>query len=222
MVPQVRHICFQMFPGHRQQMEEMSAETGSDLLRHTEQNQEFGSGAALICRITALLVFLPLTSVWSSLRLLCVLPVKRRWTSSPAVRFVSQLLSSASSAATEEQSLHGAAAVRRCRRGCVQRRHHAAGAGLVCAGIHQRKNTQPQSLRANDCLQDPARLGSEAVNLSAGLCWTLRGFIHLVWGSGRCCSECLRGPDQEVHRSHQNQHVLDRSGPHRLRPGENV
>lgn len=49
--PQVQHICFQMFPGHRQQMEEMSAETGSDLLRHTEQNQEFGSGAALICRI---------------------------------------------------------------------------------------------------------------------------------------------------------------------------
>lgn len=48
------------------------------------------------------------------------------------------------SAVTEEQSLRGAAAGLRSRRGGVRLLHHAAGAGPVCAGIHQRKSTQSQ------------------------------------------------------------------------------
>lgn len=157
----------------------------------------------------------------------------------PPGRFVSQFLSSASSAATEEQSLPGAAAERRHRRGDIQRFPNAAGAGPVCAGLHQRKNfyqqhnTQTSTVKVeHKCQHLPprgvkrtfpgryCRLGT--CHLCAGLCWTLRGLIHLVWVSGRCCSEFLRGQDQEVHRGHQGQHGLDRSGPHRLLPGENM
>lgn len=169
----------------------------------------------------------------------CFLPIKRPPPPPPPPgRFVSQFLSSAFSAATEEQSLPDAAAEWRRRRGVVQRFPNAAAAGPVCAGLHQRKNiyrqhnTQTSTVKVVHKCQHLhpggvkrtfpgryCRLGT--CHLCAGLCWTLRGLIHLVWVCGRCCSEFLRGQDQEVHRGHQSQHGPDRSGPHRLLPGEN-
>lgn len=113
----------------------------------------------------------------SSLRLLCFLLVKRPPLPPPG-RFVSLFLSSASSAATEEQSLLGADAVRRGRRGGVRLLHHAAGAGPVCAGIHQRKNTGPQHQLLNRQtsrvrVEPPGGSGCKAVTCLqdfAGLC----------------------------------------------------
>lgn len=55
---------------------------------------------------------------------------------------------------------------------------------------------------------------------SAGLRRLVRRSLHRVWHRGRRRARSLRRQNQEVHRSHKDQHELHRSGVYRFLSGE--
>lgn len=66
------------------------------------------------------------------------------------------------------------------------------------------------------------RDSEQSCKMSAGLCRHLWRSLHRVRHRGRRRSGSLRRQEQEVHRSHKDQHVHHESGLQRLLSGENA
>nr|XP_035150305.2 solute carrier family 49 member A3 isoform X3 [Callithrix jacchus] len=75
--------------------------------------------------------------------------------------------------------------------------------------------------RHRDLLQLLSPPGADPLceRLLQRLCWALWSSLHRVWDPGRASSRPLRGPDQALHRGHQDQPVPDLSGLCGLCPG---
>lgn len=83
----------------------------------------------------------------------------------------------------------------------------------------QKENTYPDHKHNRIILRYRINLSNL---ISAGLCWRLRRSLHRVWHRWRRRSGYLRRQDQEVHRSHKDQHELHCSCMHRLLSGESM